>query len=89
MTNNYLASLGTTTAYGGLFSQTTGVFTQGGFVYGVQDITDGTPNTIAFGESLVGDGTIEQVKYRDGPIVTSNSNVCSGGWCGVYDISAY
>jgi prepilin-type N-terminal cleavage/methylation domain-containing protein/prepilin-type processing-associated H-X9-DG protein len=89
MTNNYMGSLGTTTAYGGLASTTTGVFTQGGLVYGVQNISDGSSNTIAFGESLVGDGTIQQVKYRDGPIVTSNSSVCSGGWCGVYDISLF
>jgi prepilin-type N-terminal cleavage/methylation domain-containing protein/prepilin-type processing-associated H-X9-DG protein len=68
-TNNYLASLGTTTAYGGLGSKGTGVFTQGGVVYGMQAITDGSSNTIAFGESLVGDGTVETVKWRDGPIV--------------------
>ena len=40
-------------------SDTTGPFTQGGRVYGVQNITDGTSNTIAFGESLVGDATIQ------------------------------
>ena len=47
---------------------TTGVFTQGGRSYGVQNITDGSSNTIAFGESLIGDLTIEQVKWRDGPV---------------------
>jgi prepilin-type N-terminal cleavage/methylation domain-containing protein/prepilin-type processing-associated H-X9-DG protein len=70
--NNYLASMGTTTKYGGMGLNgtgfpTTGVFTQGGPVYGLQNITDGSSNTIAFGESLVGDGTIETVKWRDGP----------------------
>jgi prepilin-type N-terminal cleavage/methylation domain-containing protein/prepilin-type processing-associated H-X9-DG protein len=68
--NNYFASLGTTTNYGGVGSNTTGIFTQGGMVYGVQAVTDGTSNTIAFGESLVGDGTIEQVPWRDGPVLT-------------------
>jgi prepilin-type N-terminal cleavage/methylation domain-containing protein/prepilin-type processing-associated H-X9-DG protein len=87
LTNNYFASMGTTTGYGGLNSDTTGVFTQGGKVYGVQSITDGTSNTIAFGESLVGDITIELVKWRDGPVLTTPSAMCQGGWCGVYDVS--
>ncbi len=73
-TNNYLASMGTTTAYGGPGAPLpaypcSGVFTQGGPAYGVQNITDGSSNTIAFGESLVGDGTIQTVKWRDGPVV--------------------
>src|SRR5262249_40074850 len=93
-TNNYHASVGTSTNY---FSNanvlyppqdTTGVFTQGGRSYGVQNITDGTSNTIAFGEALVGAWNMEQVKWRDGPVLTTPSAVCQGGWCGVYDISA-
>jgi prepilin-type N-terminal cleavage/methylation domain-containing protein/prepilin-type processing-associated H-X9-DG protein len=70
-TNNYFASLGTTTAYGGLGSDGTGVFTQGGKVFGLQNITDGSSNTIAFGEALVGDGTIATVKWRDGPVIST------------------
>ncbi len=77
-TNNYLASMGTTTKYGGNGNpgpgfDCSGVFSQGGPSYGVQNITDGTSNTIAFGESLVGDGTIETVKWRDGPVVSQAS----------------
>ena len=81
-TNNYLASLGTTTGYGGLGSDGTGVFTQGGKVFGVQSITDGSSNTIAFGESLVGDGTIETVKWRDGPVLAQKGQATA-----LYDIS--
>jgi prepilin-type N-terminal cleavage/methylation domain-containing protein/prepilin-type processing-associated H-X9-DG protein len=51
--NNYFASVGTTTAYPGALD-TTGVFTQSGRAYGVQNIPDGTSNTIAFAEALVG-----------------------------------
>jgi prepilin-type N-terminal cleavage/methylation domain-containing protein len=68
-TNNYMASVGTTPAY--LFSATTtGVFTAGGRAYGLQNIIDGSSNTIAFGESLIGDNTIQLVKWRDGPVST-------------------
>ena len=52
---------------------TTGCSPQGARSYGLQDITDGSSNTIAFGESLVGDGTIELVKWRDGPVLTTTS----------------
>ena len=51
--NDYYASVGTTLAYQGN-PITTGVFNQGGRAIGVQNITDGTSNTIAFAEAVVG-----------------------------------
>jgi prepilin-type N-terminal cleavage/methylation domain-containing protein/prepilin-type processing-associated H-X9-DG protein len=72
-TNNYFASLGTSTNYNtgswGNVPATTGVFTQGGVAYGVQSITDGTSYTIAFGEALIGDNTILNIRWRDGPVL--------------------
>jgi prepilin-type N-terminal cleavage/methylation domain-containing protein/prepilin-type processing-associated H-X9-DG protein len=70
LNNNYLASVGTSTNYSNNYppQDTTGVFTEGGRSYGLQNIIDGSSNTIAFGESLIGDLTIEQVKWRDGPV---------------------
>ena len=72
--NNYFASVGTSTNY--WLPDTTGVFTYGNGIvgartYGVQNILDGTSNTIAYGEGLVGDGTIQHVKWRDGPTIAS------------------
>jgi len=84
-TTNYMYSVGTSTDFG---KDETGVFTMAGRVYGVQSVTDGSSNTIAFGESLVGDQTIEQVPYRDGPTLAAGSATCKGGWCGVYDVSS-
>jgi prepilin-type N-terminal cleavage/methylation domain-containing protein/prepilin-type processing-associated H-X9-DG protein len=70
LTNNYMGSVGTSVNY---FNNgdTTGVFTEGYRSYGVQNINDGSSNTIAFGESLIGDLQIEQVKWRDGPVKAS------------------
>jgi hypothetical protein len=84
LNNNYMASVGASTNYSantspiGLAPQdTTGVFTIAGRSYGLQNITDGSSNTIAFGESLIGDLTIEQVKWRDGPL--TNGGYAGGG----------
>ncbi len=60
--NNYLGSLGTTTNPNSPTS--TGVFAHS-TAYGIQSITDGTSNTIAFAESLVS-GTGQGEKWRDG-----------------------
>ncbi len=89
--NNYMGSVGTSTNYSQTTSptgvtptDTTGVFTAGGRSYGLQAITDGSSNTIAFGESLVGDLTVELVKWRDGPVTTAG--YAGGG--PFYDASA-
>jgi len=85
MNNNYHASVGTSTSYG---SDSTGVFVQTGRSFGVQSITDGSSNTIAFGESLISDPSQYQVKWRTGPVLTSPSALCTGSWCGVLDASS-
>ena len=60
--NNYLGSLGTTTNPNN--SSSTGVFAHS-TAYGIQSITDGASNTIAFSESLVS-STGQGQKWRDG-----------------------
>ncbi len=69
--NNYYASVGTTIGYEGRrrtpYSTPRGSSPWAGRAYGVQNITDGTSNTIAFGESVVGPdtgGTRPQVRCR-------------------------
>ena len=54
--NNYCGSIGTTIGVVQNYpSQSVGVFSYQS-PYGLQDITDGSSNTVAFGESLVGNG---------------------------------
>jgi prepilin-type processing-associated H-X9-DG protein len=105
--NNYFASLGTTTGYGGgspyngqansaifskapgLWSDTTGPFTQGGNCYTITNMSDGTSNVIAFGEALIGDNTIQVQKWRDGPVLVGKpqANQPINGQMGGYDVS--
>jgi prepilin-type processing-associated H-X9-DG protein len=63
-TNNYFNSYGTTTDS---FNnpQSTGVFAHLA-AYGIQNITDGTSNTVAFSEALVGSPNTQWVPFRDG-----------------------
>jgi prepilin-type processing-associated H-X9-DG protein len=81
--NNYYGSLGTTIGSAQNFpSKSTGVFSYQ-TPYGVADITDGTSSTIAFGESLTGNGKSQT--YR-------GNGVAIAGYCWNYDIetvSAY
>jgi prepilin-type N-terminal cleavage/methylation domain-containing protein/prepilin-type processing-associated H-X9-DG protein len=88
--NNYFASVGTTLAYQGALD-TTGVFTQAGHVYGVRNITDGSSNTIAFAEAVVGpDQGFYQTKtgeglFRFGTVLAPSS---SAGSSSLYDASS-
>jgi prepilin-type N-terminal cleavage/methylation domain-containing protein/prepilin-type processing-associated H-X9-DG protein len=66
--NSYDGSMGTTTI--NYNEQSTGLFTFHN-VYGISDVTDGTSNTIAFAEALVGDS--------DGVLKRGNSTGNSGG----------
>jgi prepilin-type N-terminal cleavage/methylation domain-containing protein/prepilin-type processing-associated H-X9-DG protein len=70
-TNNYFGSVGTTAGFypnkgsTGIFASKT--------TYGVQNVTDGTSNTIAYSEALVSTtpGTMNKAKWRDGPAAGS------------------
>jgi len=84
MTNNYHASVGASTD----FLNPTGMFSDGGPNYGIQACTDGTSNTVAYGESLIGTGQTPRVKWRTGPVLAQGSATCGGkGWCGATNIS--
>ncbi|WP_165225718.1 DUF1559 domain-containing protein [Aquisphaera insulae] len=84
MTNNYHASVGASTD----FYNPSGLFAEAEKCYGIQTCTDGSSNTIAFGEALVGSGNTPQVKFRSGPVLSAGSALCSGGWCGVTNVSS-
>ncbi|WP_152054397.1 DUF1559 family PulG-like putative transporter [Tautonia marina] len=66
-TNNYFGSVGTTAGVRN-HAGSTGIFAQRE-TYGIEDIRDGTSNTVAFSEALVSTaaGSPTQTKWRDGP----------------------
>jgi prepilin-type N-terminal cleavage/methylation domain-containing protein/prepilin-type processing-associated H-X9-DG protein len=84
--NNYYASVGTSSNYANFVNggQTTGLFTEGGPCYGLQSNTDGSSNTIAYGEALVGLWNIPCPNWRGGPVVPTSP---AGGNSGLYDVS--
>jgi prepilin-type processing-associated H-X9-DG protein len=105
---NYAGCYGTTTwqpdyyVYGGgasnperfSTSETTGIFTIWR-TYGVQNVTDGTSNTLAFGEQLVGQGGSgynRHKPYGGNPLYRGNIFDTYAGWvpqCGfVLDVSS-
>ena len=63
--NNYYASIGTTigTVQNYPYLGSSGLFTYG-LPYGIQDCLDGSSNTVAFSEGLVGSGGSGPFKYR-------------------------
>jgi prepilin-type N-terminal cleavage/methylation domain-containing protein/prepilin-type processing-associated H-X9-DG protein len=90
-TNNYHASVGASTD----FFNPSGLFAESQKCYGVQACTDGTSNTIAFGEALVGSNEQQRVKWRSGPVLSAPSALCAAsggkncGWFGLTDIGLY
>ena len=85
--NNYYASEGTTTMAAGDISSNgpcIGGNSPGLFyfatAYGVQNVTDGTSNTVAFSESLVGTGDATRQQWRNG------ANLPDGSVSGTPDV---
>src|SRR5262249_43653749 len=77
------------------FYNPSGMFAEAKKCFGIQACTDGSSNTIAFGESLVGSNDQQQVKWRSGPVLSAPSALCAAsggarcGWFGVTDVSPY
>jgi len=84
--NSYCASLGTTTTQSTVQTTTgsTGLFTFW-ISYGIQSCIDGTSNTIAFSEALVGDDTTTNFNNGSGMVgvaipATAEINDASANW---------
>jgi prepilin-type N-terminal cleavage/methylation domain-containing protein/prepilin-type processing-associated H-X9-DG protein len=84
-TNNYHASVGASTD----FYNPSGLFAESQLCYGVQSCTDGTSNTIAYGEALVGSNAQQAVRWRSGPVLSASSALCGKPWCGVTNVSTF
>ena len=69
--NNYFASMGTTTV---TWSSSTGIFSHTR-TYGISNVTDGTSNTIAFAEGLVGDESRPNVPVPYRASLTPSTNM--------------
>ena len=82
--NNYYASLGTSSNYANTNGPTSGLFTEAGPCYGLQACTDGSSNTIAYGEALIGLWGISCLNWRGGPEVATPP---SGNAQGLFDVS--
>jgi prepilin-type processing-associated H-X9-DG protein len=75
--NNYFANTGSSTNFVGTYTNPpNGIFKYAGAAYGVRDVTDGTSNTIAFGEWKTGDFNVNVLTMQD---VTDIGNVYIGG----------
>jgi prepilin-type processing-associated H-X9-DG protein len=64
-----------------------GLFAESIRCFGLQACTDGSSNTIAYGEALVGSEQRPNVKWRSGPVLPAASALCGTPWCGVLDVS--
>ncbi len=84
--NNYYGSIGTTIGVVQNYGQnSTGIFSYQQ-PYGLRDITDGSGNTVAFGEALVGNG-LNQGR-GGGPQGYKGNGVAIAGYCWNYDASS-
>lgn len=78
-TNNYFASVGASAHWNGRVSNPpNGVFNFNGFATGSRDITDGTSNTIAFGEWRTGDNSDAKLSIPQDVIEIGTSYLGSG-----------